>query len=443
VRIYFMRASRLQIVVLFAFFSITGRPLSTREGLMTLVTDPPAYDSHEQGVLDDMLAVLARQLDLPDLFQHLSAIATRIVPHDEAELVVLSDGGSECLHAPRRDRPPEGTACVMAGTLPDTIEPQVLDLVPGPDRDLQSGLKVTVKIDDRVVGAFAMFSRSPQAYAARELVHAERLAKYLAIGLAHHRLAEQAAVERQRSAEIENSAELLRTISKILDIRTVFPRVSEIVGKILPHDALVLVFAANGRHFIQHAVAPADFPDPPAITTRTTIPDEFIIPDVTSGPLPEYEPADAFDRVLAAGYRSLLSVRIPAHEQHISLAFWSKQPGAFDQRSLPVARRIADYVALAISHERLAEAVGHAAEARGRAEQLEARVLMLSRELVSTTQLRVVGESPEWHEVLKKAAQVAETDTTVLLAGESGTGKEVVARFVHRASARSGARSSP
>src|SRR6185437_212806 len=34
------------------------------------------------------------------------------------------------------------------------------------------------------------------------------------------------------------------------------------------------------------------------------------------------------------------------------------------------------------------------------------------------------------------AAQVAPTETTVLLAGESGTGKEVVARLIHRASNR-------
>jgi transcriptional regulator of acetoin/glycerol metabolism len=26
-------------------------------------------------------------------------MAARIVPHDEAELIILSDGGSECLHA--------------------------------------------------------------------------------------------------------------------------------------------------------------------------------------------------------------------------------------------------------------------------------------------------------------------------------------------------------
>jgi transcriptional regulator with PAS, ATPase and Fis domain len=49
---------------------------------------------------------------------------------------------------------------------------------------------------------------------------------------------------------------------------------------------------------------------------------------------------------------------------------------------------------------------------------------------------RVIGQSPEWRQVLRKAAQVAVTDTTVFLQGESGTGKEVIARFIHRASPR-------
>jgi transcriptional regulator with GAF, ATPase, and Fis domain len=49
---------------------------------------------------------------------------------------------------------------------------------------------------------------------------------------------------------------------------------------------------------------------------------------------------------------------------------------------------------------------------------------------------RGIGQSPEWRQVLRRAAQVAVTDTTVFLQGESGTGKEVVARFIHRASPR-------
>jgi transcriptional regulator with PAS, ATPase and Fis domain len=38
--------------------------------------------------------------------------------------------------------------------------------------------------------------------------------------------------------------------------------------------------------------------------------------------------------------------------------------------------------------------------------------------------------------MLKRAVQVARTDTTVCLQGESGSGKEVVAKFIHRCSAR-------
>ena len=132
-----------------------------------------------------------------------------------------------------------------------------------------------------------------------------------------------------------------------------------------------------------------------------------------------------------------MSVRVPAREQVIDLAFWSKRAGAFGPRDLPAARRIADYIALSVSHEQLVEAERQAAEAQARAERLEARVQMLSEELESKTHIRVVGESAEWRDVLKKATQVAETDTTVLVTGESGTGKEVVARFIHRASARS------
>jgi transcriptional regulator with PAS, ATPase and Fis domain len=49
---------------------------------------------------------------------------------------------------------------------------------------------------------------------------------------------------------------------------------------------------------------------------------------------------------------------------------------------------------------------------------------------------RFVGESQGWRHVLKRAAQVAATETTVCLHGESGTGKEVVARHLHSLSPR-------
>ncbi|HKB13897.1 MAG TPA: sigma 54-interacting transcriptional regulator [Vicinamibacterales bacterium] len=72
----------------------------------------------------------------------------------------------------------------------------------------------------------------------------------------------------------------------------------------------------------------------------------------------------------------------------------------------------------------------------GRAAQLDARVVALTQELGSRSNLHIIGESQQWRAVLTKAARVAATETTVIVTGESGTGKEVVARFIHRASAR-------
>jgi len=403
--------------------------------------DSWAHAGEQLTMFDDLLTAFSRKPDVGDLFQHLAAITCGLVPYDEAQLVLSGEDGSPYLYAKTPDSASERVAVDTALTIPDSVEPQVLEVVPPPDRkDLSCGLQVPLTIEDRVVGALLLFSRAPQRYSASDLAHAQRLAKYLALGLAYQKLwkqASDAATERQRAAEIEGSVELLRTISDVLDIRTVFPRVSEVIKKMLPHDALAMVFVDQDRHFVRQAHSPEDFPDPAFVTHKTSRPKEGIIPDITTAPLPVFEPADAFVPVMAAGYRSFMSVRLPAREQVIDLSFWSKRPAAFEQRDLPLARRIADYVALSVSHEQLVEAQRQATEAQARAERLEARVQMLSEELESKTQVRIVGESAEWRDVLKKATQVAETDTTVLVTGESGTGKEVVARFIHRASKRS------
>jgi transcriptional regulator with GAF, ATPase, and Fis domain len=77
------------------------------------------------------------------------------------------------------------------------------------------------------------------------------------------------------------------------------------------------------------------------------------------------------------------------------------------------------------------------ADPRLRADRLDSRI----RDAMAFTERQtgvppVIGQSPPWRHVLRQAAQVAATDTTVFLQGESGTGKEVVARFIHRASPR-------
>ena len=139
------------------------------------------------------------------------------------------------------------------------------------------------------------------------------------------------------------------------------------------------------------------------------------------------------------GVRSALRVPMPlGAEVFGSLFFLSRLTDSFSEDDVDFARRVADHLALALSHERLAEAARSQAESREVAARLEAQVATLTRELEARTgQRRVVGQSKQWKDVLAHAARVAHTETTVLLTGESGTGKEVVARFVHHASRRS------
>ncbi|KPL15385.1 MAG: AAA family ATPase [Bacteroides sp. SM23_62] len=49
-----------------------------------------------------------------------------------------------------------------------------------------------------------------------------------------------------------------------------------------------------------------------------------------------------------------------------------------------------------------------------------------------------IGESPPMQDVVRLIRKVAPTDANVLITGENGTGKELVARMLHRESARSG-----
>src|SRR5262249_16763954 len=138
------------------------------------------------------------------------------------------------------------------------------------------------------------------------------------------------------------------------------------------------------------------------------------------------------------GIQCGLRVPVWAEDQPIgTLTLLSRHSDMYSQRDLILAQRVADCLAVVLSHQRLAEAARQAAESRGGGERFERGVKMLVEQGdLKGGSRRVLGRSEEWQEVLRKAAQVASTETTVLLSGESGTGKEVVARLIHRASNR-------
>jgi hypothetical protein len=134
-----------------------------------------------------------------------------------------------------------------------------------------------------------------------------------------------------------------------------------------------------------------------------TLDAEFrVIDDLMQETLLILEPADLQVRLVAAGYRSWLSVHTSVRDQKMGLSFWSKRPAAFSTQDFPVARRVADHVALAVSHEQLALAAQQVAEARARRASGVARQTAAD-ELDSAGYGRVVGYRP-WKDHTAKAA---------------------------------------
>jgi transcriptional regulator with GAF, ATPase, and Fis domain len=233
------------------------------------------------------------------------------------------------------------------------------------------------------------------------------------------------------------STELLHTISEVLDIRPVFSRVSEIANHVLPHDWLGLVFHDHADRMTLQARSAKSFPEFRWFAVAGGG-DDQVVCDIEKERLRivQSDPSDLIDRILAEGYRSFLKVRSMAGEQVLGLGFFSKRPDAYSMGDVPTARRIADCISVAVSHEQLADVERQRAEACVRDEVLKAQVKSVVHATHQSQDAAIIGQSPAWRDALKSATQVAATEATTLLQGESGTGKEVVARFIHRHSPR-------
>ncbi len=243
----------------------------------------------------------------------------------------------------------------------------------------------------------------------------------------------------QRLRALEALDALLPALAGVLDIRDVFDRVSAIAQQVLPHDGVVIgeliddhtrvrMYASQG---LGEAGKTTEVPVlDPALVERQW--DVRVVEDLHEQP--EY----ANSTIAKFQMRSALFVPIHvAGAMFGGLAFYSKERARFVTGDALIAKRIADHIALAVSHQRLADDARRQAEFQARADRLEERVQALTDELNARAGFhRVIGQSPAWRQVLTQATQVGATDTTVLLLGESGTGKEVVARFIHRASPR-------
>jgi len=412
------------------------------------------------GVLTEIAETASETLELQEVFNRVAASVRRLIPFDHMGVVRILDGEWAVKHATTLDCADADSVCSepchltswsprlrpRRGPIPriDDAQTELDPAFPGDAEILKAGVRSTLWEPFRTGASFSggvwLSAYRPHAFTDEHQEFLRPIAALLGSAVEHWRIWD---AERRRRERLHQLEVALQTLSEALDEREVFERIADAVRHVLPHHLLALTELDDRARSVR-VVAFAGETDTPTPTGPIPLTEEELERrvdyEIYSDIPTDLAPLTERNRLLlATGMRSWLRVPVRlSGEVHGSIVFLHREPSQYSVADVEVARCIADRIALAISHHRLAEEARIAAEACERAERLEATVETLARELDAHGRRRVVGVSRSWKEVLLHVGRVASSDTTVLISGESGTGKEVVSRLVHEGSPRSG-----
>src|SRR5438552_16217506 len=220
---------------------------------------------------------------------------------------------------------------------------------------------------------------------------------------------------------------LLNVLAQRLDVQEVFAPISALARQTVPHDCLLFgLVTEDGERYRVVAVSEDD-QRAPLLGTSFAPPsprlaqEDFAIfrhrrmlPGKTAGleGLVRTASSGAAERFqwhrgppwVRMGYPSWLRLTVRLHGDVLGfLNFLSRAPDPYTEADVPPGRRIADLVALAFAHERLAEEERRRAAAQERAVRLEARVAGLAAQLEAEGRHAPVGSSKPWRDVLGNA----------------------------------------
>jgi transcriptional regulator with GAF, ATPase, and Fis domain len=357
--------------------------------------------------LSEMPRALSGALDLRDVFDQLSAIARRVLPHDSAFVMIISDDRRRVrLHAlsvPADWRLPEEIENPYPHAMTDgwdfavhhdlSADPVERDLA-GSRAGLRSAIRLPFRLDGRVAGALVLSSFQPNQYHVTDVPIARRIADYVTLALSHQRLADEARdadAVRERAANLEMLDGLLKTLAGVLDVREVFDRVSAVCEKVMTHDAMSISIPHDDGQgwtlhvttgYLSHIKTPfvMSAPTPRLLDSYW---DFELVADMAAHAKYDGTPS------VSSGMRALLSIPVWVERRlRATVNFYSRTPGHFTKDDVLVTRRIADHIALALSHQQLAEEARRNIELRAQTANLE----LLDELLAAITDAAEVSE---------------------------------------------------
>jgi|SRR5215470_3630742 len=434
----------------------------------TLDTGPIQPESQILACLEAIGKALEGEFQPRTFLGDFSIALHRLVPHDRLGIGYLADDREtysvfaehgERGYFPATERyttDPERPARFPIANLPvaEVFSGKVLcasDLLTDPrfirhrDRlqavSLRSAIVVPVLVGSQVVGELGVYSRTADTYGA---VHLERVRTVgRLIGPAIETIV-QIHRGRRRQHRIGRLQGITQMLATTLDTRQMLEPVGNAIRLAVDFDAMgVVLFKPGGREY--EFFGTVGEPPPPGLE-KIPVSEFSVGSALTAGRRVLFEEASKrFDPALV-GDRAMLTTGletclwVPLHfagEIGGALFFGKHEPRWYDSVDVEVAAAVASRMVLGIQHQRLAEEHRRLASAERHTRRLEQSLKSVRSELHERYGFdQIIGRSHVLLEALTRAAQVARTETTVLITGESGTGKELVARATHYGSPR-------
>jgi len=413
------------------------------------------FDSEEDlrryEALLSLADVMVRRDALPELFRELATRLHDVVPFDIASfslhdpqkdvmrLYVVKGTAAEAPLEVPVDRSPAGwvwqhqRSLVLPDEQAGTGFQRFLRILEG--RGVRSYVVLPLTTAKNRWGALGLGSSRRSAYGEKDLRFLRSVVELVALALEN-------AIGRAALKEERERLDVLLQISTKLtsspDIQNAFPTVSDSLRRLFRCDhASVTLYDASTRHLYKYA---QDSRLPGLSSNGARISDlrssaaghAFL-----DGEIKIYTREDLYAigsaylaRMLEEGIRCLCCIPLTSQNGVLgTLNLASIEENAFMPADIIFLKEVG--VQFAIDREKAHQEVAQLTD------RLKKEKLYLEEEIRATLSFEeIVGESPVLKRVLSQVNTVAPSDTTVLILGETGTGKELVARAIHRMSAR-------
>ncbi len=349
---------------------------------------PPIVDEPSlAGVLAEIAETASETLELQEVFERVATAIRRLIPLDNMGVVRIVEGRYAVLHATTvpcggdsdcsepeplaswspRMRPRPGSIQRL-GDAQVELDPQFPMDAFLIEKGVRSAMWAPFRMAAGWSGGVWVSAFTPYAFNDEHEELVRPIAALLGSAVEHWRIWDTERRRRERLGQLET--QLGGLVAEALDVREVFERISAAVQPVLAHHLLGLTELDDpGESFHMVALAgESDIPPPtgPVRLSRQEVANRALDFEILRDIAVELGADTERNRLArASGMRSWL--RVPVRlwgEVRGSLIFFHREPGRFSEEDVEVAARLADRIAVALSHHRLAEEARVAAEAQ-------------------------------------------------------------------------------